>query len=342
MQELFDSIIKAPLSLPEGKRIGRSREGRPVVAYRFGQGPCRVSLIAGCHSDEPVGPRLARHLVAYLAHLPQGSPILEDYQWWIVPHANPDGEAVNRSWYTEQDEQIDLIAYLRHVKRELPGDDMEFGFPRDPSDRKARPENRSIAAWWAKADGPFHLHLSLHGMAFSGGPYFLIEPAWKSRCEELKEKCGRAVDALGYRFHDADRQGEKGFFRLGKGFATRPNSKAMTQHFLDQEDEVTARKFRPSSMETIRNLGGDPLTLVTEMPLFLLPKVGEVLGPPDPELERWKGRIEKWKRELRSQESEAERVVEEASRLGLTAMPIQDQMKLQWVLIVAGLEQLEQ
>ena len=97
MEELFDSIIAASSSLPEGERIGHSREGRPMTAYRFGRGTCRISLIAGCHSDEPVGPRLLRHLVAYFSHLPQGSPILEDYQWWIVPHANPDGEEVNRS-----------------------------------------------------------------------------------------------------------------------------------------------------------------------------------------------------------------------------------------------------
>ena len=76
------------------------------------------------------------------------------------------------------------------------------------------------------------------------------------------------------------------------------------------------------------------------MPLFLLPKVGEVLGPPDPEAERWKNRIEKWKVHLRSEPSEADPVMEEALRQGLAAMPIRDQMQLQWVFIVAGLEQL--
>ncbi len=100
-----------------------------------------------------------------------------------------------------------------------------------------------------------------------------------------------------------------------------------------------ASKFRPSSMEAIRSLGGDPLTLVTEMPLFLLPEVGEVLGPPDPEAERWKSRIEKWKDQLRSEQGKANSVMEEALRQGLTAMPIRDQMQLQWVFIVAGLEQ---
>ena len=171
MEELFDSIIAASPSLPEGERIGHSREGRPITAYRFGRGTCRISLIDGCHSDEPVGPRFLRHLIAYFSHLPQGSPILEHFQWWIVPHANPDGEEVNRSWYTDRDEQIDLISYLKLVKRELPGDDVEFGFPRGPADQDARPENKSIAEWWMKEGGSFHLHVSLHGMPFAGDPF---------------------------------------------------------------------------------------------------------------------------------------------------------------------------
>ena len=340
MQELFEEIIAAsPASLPEGEMIGYSRERRSLAGYCFGQGAFRISLIAGCHADEPVGPRFLRHFVSYLSHLPKHSPILEDYQWWIVPHANPDGEAVNRSWYRDRDEHIDFIQYLSHVRRELPGDDIEFGFPRDGGDVDARPENKSVAAWWMKAGDSFHLHVSLHGMAFAGGPWFLIEPAWLSRCQELKAKCRRAVKELGYRLHDVDRQGEKGFRRLEEGFCTRPDSKSMTQFFLDRQDELTAGKFRPSSMEAIRSVGGDPLTLVTEMPLFILPRVGETLGPPDPEAERWKELIEEWKDRLRSEQTGTGAVGEEASQRGLRAMPIRDQMQLQWVLIVAGLEQ---
>lgn len=340
VQELFEKIIElSPTSLPEGEKIGHSRKQRPLVAHRYGQGPFRVSLIAGCHADEPVGPRFLRHFVCYLSHLPESSPLLEDYQWWIVPHANPDGEEENRRWYGDTDQQMDLVRYLTGVKRELPGDDMEFGFPRDEQDVNARPENKSIAAWWRKADGAFQLHVSLHGIAFAAGPWFLIEPAWASRCQELKATCRRAVQELGYRLHDVDRQGEKGFLRLEKGFCTRPDSKAMVQYFLDRKDQLTASKFRPSSMETIRALAGDLLTLVTEMPLFILPKVGETLGPPDPEATRWKERIESWKERLSCQENAGESVRLEAAQSGLRAMPVQDQMQLQWALIWAGLQQ---
>ena len=342
MKELFEDIIAEPApSCHNGEIIGYTRQGRPLLAYRFGRGRYLVSLIAGCHADEPVGPRLLNHLVGYLEKLGPDLPLFENFQWWIVPHANPDGEQANRQWCTGRDQVMDLVQYLTHFKRELPGDDMEFGFPRDEDDIEARPENRSIAQWWKKADRPFHLHISLHGIAFAAGPWFLIEPAWALRCEELKAVCGRAVKEMGYRLHDVDRQGEKGFRRLEKGFCTRPDSRAMARYFLDLKDESTAGKFRPSSMEAIRTLGGNPLTLVTEMPLFILPKVGETLGPPDPEALRWKERIEGWKAAIIRGEEVEESIRREAARHGLKVMPVRDQMQLQWILIAAGVQQVQ-
>ncbi len=101
-------LATAPLSERDGKSIGRSREGRDIRAFRFGTGTTRVSLIGGCHADEPVGPRLLRHLCAYLSTLPASDPLIEQYDWWIVPHVNPDGEAVNRAWYDGDDVTYDF------------------------------------------------------------------------------------------------------------------------------------------------------------------------------------------------------------------------------------------
>ena len=93
-------------------------------------------------------------------------------------------------------------------------------------------------------------------------------------------------------------------------------------------------------METIRSLGGDPLTPVSEMPLFLAPGVGKRLGPPDPALEVWRSRITDWRRRLDGGEDRAA-VSREAAEAGMSAMPIRHQMELQWRLITAGIEQVE-
>ena len=114
-----------------GIPLGFSREGRPIRGYRLGHGEERISLIAGCHADEPVGPRFLRQLAGYLETRTADDPLLTHYEWWIIPHTNPDGEVRNRIWCSEEKLAFDPSQYLRHTVREGPGDDIEFGFPVD-------------------------------------------------------------------------------------------------------------------------------------------------------------------------------------------------------------------
>lgn len=342
---LPEILAAPPLDPSDAERLGESRERRPIHGLRIGRGPLRVSLLAGCHADEPTGPRLLRRLAGHLRSVPPDDPLLRTCEWWILPHLNPDGAARNEAWQRPGAEAYNPVEYLRHVVRERPGDDLEFGFPRGPDDEKARPENRAAYRWWRGADGPFHLHASLHGMGFGGGPWFLVEPAWAERCHRLIGRCIAETRALGYRLHDVDRRGEKGFHRLGPGFATRPDSRAMRAHFEGRGDFETAALFRPSSMETVRALGGDPLTLVSEMPLFVTPGVGERVGRADPAADAWRERIDAWRRTLAEADgeaaggAEAERVRREAEEAGLRPMPVPDQMTLQWTLVTAGIDE---
>jgi len=349
---LREAILSSSPVLPdEGEVIGRSREGRPLRGFRFGHGPLRVSLIAGCHSDEPIGPALLRRLSRYLMDAPPDTPVLERCEFWVVPHANPDGEVVNHAWEeglagsTEgaSGAAYDPVAFLAHMMRELPGDDVEFCFPKDEHDLGARPENRAIYEWLGSEGLPYDVHASLHGMAMSAGPFFLLDAAWADRCGSLKGRCVTEVERLGYTLHDVERHGEKGFHRLERGFGTRPDSRAMREHFLAIGDETTANRFRPSSMEAVRSFGGDCLTVVSEMPLFITPGVGETLGPPDPVREAWLERRNRWVVMLRSGEGHpdvdaAAVVAAEIAESGLRPMSIRDQMALQWTLVTAAIE----
>lgn len=332
-----DRILATPPSSDGSQTIGSSREGRPMRAWKLGRGDRRVSVIGGCHADEPVGPRMLSHLAPYLASLPSDDPLLSEFEWWIVPHVNPDGEALNGSWYADDDRRYNLLKYLELVVRELPGDDIEFGFPEGTGDTGARAENRALYDWWN--DGrSFALHVSFHGMGFAAGPWFLIEEGWRERVGSLKKRCTDSVAAMGYELHDVERNGEKGFVRLGRGFCTRPDSGNMKKHFLALGDEETASKFRPSSMETIRSFGGDPLTLVSEMPLFILPGVGADLGPPDPVAVEWKTRLDDWRVRARAERHDPE-LADELDQSGIRPMPVRDQMKLQLAFLGAGLQE---
>ena len=98
---LFSQFPRIADTKPEtgGDSLSASREGRPIFARRFGCGEFRISLVGGCHADEPVGPEFLRKLSAFLAspHCPK--EILEEIEWWIVPHINPDGEERNKRWF---------------------------------------------------------------------------------------------------------------------------------------------------------------------------------------------------------------------------------------------------
>ncbi|WP_419161668.1 M14 family zinc carboxypeptidase [Candidatus Palauibacter sp.] len=319
-------------------RLGESGEGRPIGGFRFGTGREAVSLIGGCHADEPVGPRLLRRLAGYLEGIETDDPMLTRYQWWIIPHINPDGEVRNATWQDPDATAYDLGRYLQGAVRELPGDDIEFGFPRHRADPGARPENRAAYDWWHSCDRPFVLHASLHSTGFAAGPFFLIDRAWEHCCEELKAACRARVAELGYLLHDVERRGEKGFFRFERGFASRPDSESMAAHFEGLGDPETASRFWPSSMETVRSRGYDTLTIVSEMPLFILPGVGEKLGPPDPVMERWRSKLAGWRAEL-SAGCCPGAVTRAAAAQGLFAMPVGDQLVLQWTFIAAALRQ---
>ncbi|MBD3375687.1 peptidase [candidate division KSB1 bacterium] len=337
MQSAFEKILTVRDQDKKNARIiGESRQGRPIFAFRYGQGPLGLSLLAGCHADEPVGPRFLRALCSYLAFLPADHRWFKDYTWHLIPHINPDGEIVNQRWYDDTDETYDLVSYLKFRVREKPGDDIEFNFPFDSSDQGARLENRAVYDWWRDQNIPFHLHCSLHGMTGGAGPWFLIEPTWIGRTQKLRTRCEEQVHEMGYKLHDIERQGEKGFHRISPGFCTRPDSQAMRDFFMSRNDPETAHKFRPSSMESIRSLYGDVLTLVSEMPLFIFPGIGEKLGPPDPVAEQWKERLETWTNEL--EKGNETLVRREVGQSGLRAMPVRHQMKLQWRFITAGIK----
>ena len=269
-EEALPRLEAACAAHPGGARcevIGESEEGRPIGGVTLGRGPRLVTLVAGAHADEPVGPETLRLLVAEGLRQPEAwGDLMERFTFRIVPHVNPDAEVRNRAWI---ERWPDLGAYLLHRQREPPGRDVEFGYP------DLRPENRAASAFLF--DGaPIALHLSLHGMSFAEGALLLIERRWADRVNDLKEQWAVAVQDAGLRLHDHDRGGDKGFHYYGPGFWSTPEGAAMRAHFEAGGDHATVVLFRSSSMEQAVATGADPetgatpLCLVTELPLFVL------------------------------------------------------------------------
>jgi hypothetical protein len=310
------------------ERIGQSEEGRPLYAAVIGRGERVVSLLAGAHADEPVGPETLRRLcLGLLDEREKLAELLERFSFVIVPHVNPDGEAANRAWI---ERWPDPLAFFQHVVREPPGRDIEFGYP------AMRAENRAVAALLGDY-APFEAHFSLHGMAVSEGAWLLIDRQWVGRTGEMRRRWAEAVGEAGLRLFDWDRKGDKGFEYVGPGFSTTPRGAAMREHFLAEEDAETAELFHDSSMEFVRRLGGDPLCLVTELPLFVLR--GEVAsaepGQPATYL-RFKEDLPRWRSML--ERGRAEEVRAEVARYRVEPLPLPTAAGLQLRLIDLAIE----
>lgn len=258
------------------QELGPSEDGTMLYGVVLGTGPHAVSLIAGNHADEPVGPKTLRSFILNaLAHRKKMAPWFRRFRFVIVPHTNPDGEARNRPWI---EQWPDLEAFLRHVVREKPGRDLEYGFP------SMRPENEHVSSF-LREHGPFSLHVNLHGMSAGEGALLLINRDWTFRTQRLRDRFAQAAAAQGLRMHDHNRKGEKGFFWIEPGFQTTPRGDAMRSFFRAQDEPGMAQRFHDSSMEFVASLGGDPLSLVTELPLFLVRNENPTPGRPDRYLE---------------------------------------------------------
>jgi hypothetical protein len=239
--------------------IGESREGRPLHVYSFGEGESNVSVIAGCHADEPVGPITARLLSQAITTIAPN--LLDACTFHVIPDMNPDGADRNRGWF---ERFPDIHAYVNGTVREKPGDDIEFGFGEGEGQR---PECAAMMACLAPF-APFVAHFSLHGMGFAEGAWFLLCREWLGRLEPIMDTLTCFCADLDVPLHDIDRHGEKGFSRIRAGFCTTPRSEAMRDHFLGLGDPDMAARFRPNSMEHIMSLGGDPVCAVSELPMF--------------------------------------------------------------------------
>lgn len=304
--------------------IGKSEEGRPLFGVVLGRGDRPVSLIAGNHADEPVGPEtLCTFILEGLARREALTDYFDRFRFVIVPHTNPDGEARNRPW---TDAWPSMAAYLRHVVREKPGRDLEFGFP------GMRPENEAVSAF-LREHAPFALHMSLHGMAASEGAMLLINRPWTFRTQALRDQFVAAAHEEGLRMHDHNRKGEKGFFYIEPGFTTTPRGDAMRIYFRAQGDDAMAERFHDSSMEFVQGLGGDPLALVTELPLFIVRNGNPTPGHPD----QYLALKEKWGA-LQYAATQGDDLDDTLAPFDVRPLPIQAAMRLQLTALTLGLE----
>jgi hypothetical protein len=80
-----------------GQVIGESVEGRPIVAYRIGEGDLKVVLVGDIHGAFEANTHLlVQQLLAHFQAHPDRVP--PQVSLWLIPTMNPDGLATDHRW----------------------------------------------------------------------------------------------------------------------------------------------------------------------------------------------------------------------------------------------------
>lgn len=85
-------IMPAQQTVPQFRLLGRSVQGRPIMAQILGNGSDTTFIMATIHGNEPAGTPLVQKLADHLITNPQ---MLEGRRVILVAVANPDGMAAN-------------------------------------------------------------------------------------------------------------------------------------------------------------------------------------------------------------------------------------------------------
>jgi murein DD-endopeptidase MepM/ murein hydrolase activator NlpD len=96
----FPTPTSVPTQAPirdTGQVIGNSVDGRPITAYRIGNGPLKVVLVGDIHGEFEANTQLlAQQLLEYFQN--HADQVPAELSLWIIPTMNPDGLATGHRW----------------------------------------------------------------------------------------------------------------------------------------------------------------------------------------------------------------------------------------------------
>ena len=170
--------------------IGRSVQGRRIVAARFGSGPRHVLFVGGVHGNE-AGTAVVKRFVAYLRARPGAVP--RGARVDVVRCANPDGY-VHRwrgnAHHVDLNRNLPSRNWRSHL---LPGGEPAgsalTGGPRPASE----PETRALLAWLRR--GGYRAVISLHSRA---GLLDCSGPGSAALGRLMSARCGLPLGHLSY------------------------------------------------------------------------------------------------------------------------------------------------
>jgi hypothetical protein len=151
-------------------KIGSSKEGRPILCLKIGEGDRNALLFGFPHPNEPIGSLTVEYLSRFLAENPEATEKL-GYTWYFVKAIDPDGATLNEGWFKGG---FDPVKYAKNFYRPPGHEQIEWTFPieyKKLSFNSPPPETRALMRLIDETRPSFMF--SLHNAGFCGVYYYV-------------------------------------------------------------------------------------------------------------------------------------------------------------------------
>jgi len=259
-KELADEFSEVSL-----KRIGESREGRPILCLKIGKGERNALVFAFPHPNEPIGSMTVEFLSRYLAENPDFVREI-GFTWYLVKAIDPDGVVLNEGWFKGE---FDPVKYAKNFYRPASCEQMEWTFPveyKRLSFSDPPPETRALMSIIEEVKPDFMY--SLHNAGFCGVYFYLTH-----EIREVFPDLGELVKSEGLPLHQGEPESpyinvfSPGFFEM---IGVQDRYDFFEDNDVENPQELI--NWGTSSADYLKTLTDERgFTLVCEMPYFYDP-----------------------------------------------------------------------
>ena len=269
VDELYGHALRVAEQNPRLCRlsyVGSSKSGERIPMVSVGDGPESILLFASPHPNEPIGAMMAYFL---LDEVISDASMRAGRTWHFIPCIDPDGTRLNEGWFKGP---YTIKNYAKHFYRPKGDDQAEWTFPIEYKTFKFdRPIPETKALMNAiEATRPSVMY-SLHNAGFGGAYYYIsypLEGAYPT-FHRLPQERGLPL-SLGEPEVPYCQQYAPAIYR------TNLVTDAYDYYEKFGKGDPAQYMFGGASSRDFADTVSKPFTIITEVPYFKSPKIGDL------------------------------------------------------------------
>ncbi len=238
--------------------IGKSKGGRQIYCAVLGNGKKNALVFGFPHSNEAVGSLTCLELIKAIPK----SKAMQQFRWYIIPCADPDGAALNEGWFKGK---FTLRKYVHNFYRGKLSAQMDWSFPVDYKGRRfsgSPPNVKALVGLIMKVKP--ELVFPIHNSGMGGAYFFLTRRMPSGYYKEVSELCRSFSVPL-----DMGEPEEEFMVTLRKPFYMVPSFSDYSGYF---KDEITSKKSLPigtTSVDFAKSYNRKLFGIVAEVPYII-------------------------------------------------------------------------